>query len=155
MVYSIAARYFGGTGEAEEVAQEVFLELYTTRRPPTSPAHLVAWLRRVTAHRCIDITRRREHRHEVAVDAVPDVVDAHPLPDPLLRDRLRVLVRSLPDTPRMIIILRYAEDMDVREIAEALEMPVSTAWSHLQRGMALLREKAAATLQKGAYVSRG
>lgn len=143
MVYSIAYHFFGRSGVAEEVAQDVFLQLYQTKRPPSSPAHLTAWLRRVTVHRCIDTTRRSEQRHEVGVERLPDVADETTAPDPFLRDALRKLVVSLPETPRMVVVLRYGEDMEVADISEALQMPVRTVWSHLQRGVSLLREKAA------------
>jgi len=143
MVYSIAYRFFGNSGIAEEVAQDVFLQLYQTKRTPGAPAHLTAWLRRVTVHRCIDTTRRSDQRREVLVDQMPEVADNTPTPDPLLRDALRKLVASLPDAPRMVIVLRYGEDMDVNDISRTLQMPVRTVWSHLQRGVSLLREKAA------------
>jgi RNA polymerase sigma-70 factor, ECF subfamily len=143
MVYSIACQFFGGSGIAEEVAQDVFLQLYQTAEPPRSAAHLTAWLRRVTVHRCIDLTRQTARKHEVAVDRIPDVPADTAVPDPLMRDQLRALIKSLPDTPRMVIILRYGEDMDVKDIAETLHLPLRTVWSHLQRGLALLRAKTA------------
>jgi DNA-directed RNA polymerase specialized sigma24 family protein len=40
------------------------------------------------------------------------------------------------------MVLRFGEDMDVEEIGRTLQMPVSTVWSHLQRGTAMIREKA-------------
>jgi RNA polymerase sigma-70 factor, ECF subfamily len=151
MVYSIAYHFFGGSGVAEEVAQDVFLELFEAKRAPGSPAHLTAWLRRVTIHRCIDATRRSGQRHEVSVENLPEVADRAPAADPLLRDLLRALVASLPDTPRAVIILRYGQDLDVNDISETLQLPVRTVWSHLQRGMSLLREKAARRLNEKDY----
>jgi RNA polymerase sigma-70 factor (ECF subfamily) len=45
----------------------------------------------------------------------------------------------------MIVILRYQEDLGPGEISELLDMPVATVKSHLQRALALLRRKVAAT----------
>jgi len=59
----------------------------------------------------------------------------------MLRERLRKLVQSLPEKARTVMILRYQEDLDPEEIARTLEMPVRTVKSHLQRSLALLREK--------------
>jgi DNA-directed RNA polymerase specialized sigma24 family protein len=53
----------------------------------------------------------------------------------------------------MAIILRYGEDMDVKDIGETLHMPVRTVWSHLQRGVALLREKTAQLLHEKSHAS--
>lgn len=61
--------------------------------------------------------------------------------DPMLTRRLERLVGSLPEKPRMVMILRYQEDLSPVEIAEALDMPVRTVKSHLQRSLELLREK--------------
>ena len=55
---------------------------------------------------------------------------------------LRKLVASLPDTQRMVVVLRYQEDLDAAEIATTLGMPVQTVWSHLRRAIAMLQEKA-------------
>jgi RNA polymerase sigma-70 factor (ECF subfamily) len=153
MVYSIAYHFFGGSGVAEEVAQDVFMQLYQTPEPPRSTAHLTAWLRRVTVHRCIDLKRHSAHIHELTVDRLPDVAGDTAMPDPLLRERLRVLIASLPDAPRAAIILRYGEDMDVKDIGDVLHMPVRTVWSHLQRGVALLRAKTAQLLHERNHAS--
>ena len=61
--------------------------------------------------------------------------------DPMLEETLRRLVASLPEAPRMVMVLRYQEDLDPSEIAETLSMPLGTVKSHLQRSLALLREK--------------
>jgi RNA polymerase sigma-70 factor (ECF subfamily) len=68
--------------------------------------------------------------------------------DPLLREGIRRLVASLPEKPRIVMVLHYGEDMDPAEIGELLRMPVRTVRSHLQRGMVLLREKASRLLRE-------
>jgi len=59
----------------------------------------------------------------------------------MLQETLRRLVATLPEAPRMVMVLRYQEDMDPSDIAETLSMPIGTVKSHLQRSLALLREK--------------
>jgi RNA polymerase sigma-70 factor (ECF subfamily) len=54
---------------------------------------------------------------------------------------LRDLVASLPEKPRMVVILRYQEDLPPEDIAGVLAMPIATVKSHLQRSLAMLREK--------------
>jgi len=56
------------------------------------------------------------------------------------------LVASLPEKPRLVVILRYQEDMAVEEISNVMAMPVATVKSHLQRSLAMLREKMARAL---------
>ena len=64
MVYSIALRIIGETGTAEEVAQDVFLELHRTAQTLADEAHIRFWLRRVAVHRSTDALRRRALRPE-------------------------------------------------------------------------------------------
>lgn len=141
MVYSLAWRFLHDRGLAEEVAQEVFLSLHRNLRSIESPAHAVAWLRKVTAQRAIDEGRRRSRRPGVALELVAEPPAGEAQRDPMLADTLRRLVASLPEAPRMVMILRYQEDLDPAEIAETLSMPRGTVKSHLQRSLALLREK--------------
>ena len=61
--------------------------------------------------------------------------------DPLMAKRLQQLVASLPEKPRLVVILRYQEDMRAEDIAGVLAMPLATVKSHLQRSLAMLREK--------------
>ena len=150
MVFSIACHFFHNEAIAEEVAQEVFLQLYKNLERIESPAHVGFWLRRTTSHRCIDHLRRGSARHEVQLEQLPEIPDNPEAADPLLQERLRRLVASLPEKPRMVVLLRYGEDLDTEDIARVLKMPVRTVWSHLYRGLALLREKAPRYLKEEA-----
>ena len=101
-----------------------------------SPEHVTFWLRKVTSHRCIDYARRRRWSH-VSLDDVPELSTETTARDPLLSRRLTELVASLPAKARVVVILRYQEDLTPAEIAEVLAMPVATVKSHLQRSLAL------------------
>ena len=142
MVYRIACNFFHNDAIAEELAQDVFLQLFEHHRTVQLGTHCVAWLRRSTVHRCIDAMRRTSFQRELQVDSLPDISADIPETDPLLQEGLRRLIASLPEKPRTVLILRYAEDMDVEEIGRTLQMPASTVRSHLQRGTAMIREKA-------------
>ncbi len=140
MVFSVARNFLRDRHIAEEVAQDVFLHLYRHLAVIESPEHLKHWLRKVTGHRCIDYARRNRMQtvewEEVSEPAAPAKHG-----DLLLNQTLRRYVATLPEMPRLIVTLRYQEDMDPTEIAEALEMPLNTVKSHLRRSLALLREK--------------
>lgn len=141
MVYSIALHYLHDAAAAEEVAQDVFLELFRSGGGLESEAHVTFWLRRVASHRAIDYLRKRKLRTAVALEDVPEP-SVRPEPgDVLMSRKLRALVASLPEKPRMVMVLRYQEEMMPEEIARILDMPVRTVKSHLQRALAMLREK--------------
>jgi RNA polymerase sigma-70 factor, ECF subfamily len=152
MVFSIALRILGDRPAAEETAQDVFFELHGKLAELSSAEHVVYWLRRVTAHRAIDYVRKRQRRPEVAMDwnelpEVPEVSGGAERPDPLLSRWLQQLVGSLPPVARAVLVLRYQEDMSPDEISRALDMPLATVKSHLQRSLRLLREKSARLAQ--------
>lgn len=141
MVYSIARHFLADPAAAEELAQDVFLQLHANLSRLKSEEHVKFWLRKVTGHRCIDSNRRRRPP-QMTLDEAPEPAAPTRAEDPLLSRRLRQLVASLPDKPRLIVILRYQEDMSAEDIAEVLGMPVATVKSHLQRSLAMLRQKA-------------
>ena len=141
MVFSVALHMLRSKPAAEDMAQEVFLELYRSLARLESEAHVVSWLRRVASHRCIDEIRRRNHRPEFGTDTLPEVGHSPQTREVFVADRLQALVAELPENARMVVVLRYQEEMDPTEIADALGMPVNTVKSHLRRSIAALRER--------------
>jgi RNA polymerase sigma-70 factor (ECF subfamily) len=143
MVFSVCWHFLHNRDQAEDVAQEVFLGLHRNMASIQSAAHAGHWLRKVAVQRAIDAGRRRSRRPQVALADVAEPVADIPVRDPMLGETLRKLIATLPETPRMVMILRYQEDLDPAEIGQAMDMPVATVKSHLQRSLALLREKLA------------
>ena len=141
MVFSVAWHFLHERDVAEEVAQEVFLSLHRNLGTIQSASHAEFWLRKVAVQRSIDEGRKRRRRPQVALSEVAEPSTSDDTGDPLLEDVLRRLIASLPEAPRAVMILRYQEDLDPSEISRLLEMPVATVKSHLQRSLALLREK--------------
>ena len=144
MVYSLARYFLRDAAVAEDVAQEVFLHLYQNLASIESPAQLKLWLRKVAGHRCIDYARRQKSQAvklSVSLDDAPESVSLFEMPDSMMRSTIRRLVSTLPEKPRLVVTLRYQEDLDPTEIARILEMPLNTVKSHLRRSLAILREK--------------
>jgi RNA polymerase sigma-70 factor, ECF subfamily len=141
MVFSLACHFLRDRSLAEELAQEVFLLLHQNLAAIKSPAHLTFWLRKVTSHRCIDQTRRLKLRPQVSLEDVAEPASTDSGSDLLLSEALRKVVSTLPERPRMVVLLRYQEDLEPAEIAKVLGMPVNTVKSHLRRSLATLREK--------------
>lgn len=147
MVFSIALRVAGDRGAAEEIAQDVFMELHAKLHELYTQEHVLYWLRRVASHRSIDWLRRGKGDAEVAMDAamlegLAELAVQREPGDPLLSRQLQQLLASLPPLQRSVLVLRYQEDLSPDEIATAMEMPVATVKSHLQRTLKLLRTKA-------------
>jgi RNA polymerase sigma-70 factor (ECF subfamily) len=140
MVYSMAWNFFGDRSRAEEIAQDVFLQLYRNLHTIESDAHLLFWLRQVTTRRCIDVTRRARLK-AVSLEDAGELPASSRAADPLLDRRLQRLVQELPDMQRAVVTLRYQEDLDPSEICRIVGMPVNTVKSHLHRALQALRRK--------------
>ncbi|MFZ0394620.1 MAG: sigma-70 family RNA polymerase sigma factor [Terracidiphilus sp.] len=149
MVYSLAFRMTGDRGLAEEIAQDVFLELDRNLPRIEGPDHARAWLRRVTMSRSTDALRRRRVR---GTDLWVELEEQHGMAaeerTSPLSARLERLLTTLPEAQRSAILLRYQEDMLPEEIALTLQSPVATIKSQLQRGLKLLRAKATSQLKE-------
>jgi RNA polymerase sigma-70 factor (ECF subfamily) len=151
MVFSIALRVTGDYANAEEVAQDVFLELHRSGDRLAGEDHIRYWLRRVATHRAIDSLRRQTQRPEVGAEEW--VEELHPGGDATvssvqLQARLDDLLRTLPEPMRVAVVLRYQEEMLPDEIAKMLGQSVASVKSHLHRGLTLLRRKAAVTMKE-------
>jgi RNA polymerase sigma-70 factor (ECF subfamily) len=141
MVFSVAYHFLRDRDTAEEIAQDVFLSLHRNLGSIQSAAHAGFWLRKVAVQRAIDASRKRMRRPQVALEDVAEPVARGVAADPMLGETLRRLIATLAEAPRMVMILRYQEDLDPSEIANLMAIPVGTVKSHLQRSLALLREK--------------
>ena len=149
-VFSIAQRILGDSGAAEEVAQDVFLELYRALPRLESVDHVTAWLRRVACHRATDALRRRIARGDAMAAEYQDGMALRPVVREFLplMNRVEQLLLTLPPAQRAVMVLRYQEDLEPEDIALELNMPLATVRSYLQRGVKMLREKAERTLKE-------
>jgi RNA polymerase sigma-70 factor (ECF subfamily) len=150
MVFSIALRIAGEHATAEEIAQDVFLELYRTGERLTGEDHIRFWLRRVAVHRATDALRRKSRRPEALAEEWLEEqhFDAAVSSNAGIQARLEDLLQAMPEPLRIAVVLRYQEEMSPDEIATLLNQPVATVKSHLQRGLKLLRRKAAVTMKE-------
>jgi len=149
MVFSLALRMTGDCGLAEEIAQDVFLELDRHLDQIESPVHACFWLRRVTMSRSTDALRRRGVRR---MDQWVEIKEEHGSREEervsSLSVRLEQLLAALPEPQRAALVLHYQEDLTPEEIAITLKTPVATVKSQLQRGLKLLRVKAECHLKE-------
>ena len=140
MVFSIAYHFLQDRSLAEDLAQEVFLELFQNIDRIQSPEHLTYWLRKVTSNRCIDHGRKKNRRREMALEEAQEPMTSSGHSDPMLLERLQQSLAVLPEKQRLVVIMRFQEGLGPAEIAEVLEMPVNTVKSTLHRSLADLRK---------------
>ena len=147
-VFSLALYLLGDHPEAEDVTQEVLIRLWR-RGAEVDPDRIGSWLLKVTRNACIDVIRRR--KNTVVPMATPgtdlefEPVVASPGPEMLagasqLGQRITGALTRLAEPQRSIVILREIHGLAYQEIAEVLQIPMSTVRVSLHRGRRKLRE---------------
>jgi RNA polymerase sigma-70 factor (ECF subfamily) len=138
-VFSIGLRMLSRRDAAEDLALDVFLQLYRKLDSIESLEHLGFWLRRVAANLAIDWLRRRPYSEAQPLDEGAEIAAQEVAEDPFMSRELMRLLGELAPHPRAVMLLRYQEDRDVAEIAAMLDMPVNTVKSHIKRSLTALR----------------
>ena len=141
-VLNLVYRILRDATEAEDLAQNVFVQVFKSADRYRVEAKFSTWLYRVVSNRCIDL--RRKPRTE-NVDVVPEVADARPDASSVierneLRGMLEGAMRRLPEHQRIAVILSYHENMSNGEIAEVMDTTVAAVESLLKRGRQQLRD---------------
>lgn len=153
-VYGLALRMVQNADDAADIAQEAFVKAFQSLATFDLSKSFGAWIAKIAANLCIDHYRRRRLA-VVSLDTPIDTdrggrqrefADGRPAPDELLgagesERRLDALVESLPPRYRMVVVLRYKEDLAYEEIATILDIPLGTVKARLHRAHHLLKRK--------------
>ena len=140
-VFSIGYRMLNRRDAAEDLAQDVFLQLYRKLDSIESVEHMGFWLRRVAANLAIDWLRRAAYTRVAPLEDGAEIPAPQADEDPLMDRELVRLLGELAPAARAVMVLRYQEDRDVAEIAATLDMPVNTVKSHIKRSLTAMRGK--------------
>jgi RNA polymerase sigma-70 factor (sigma-E family) len=132
----------GDRSAAEDLVQDTLVHLYPKWARVAEADVPLAYVRRSVANRFIN-QRRRPSSRELVVDVVPERADPRDLAARFDdRDQLWALLRTLPDRQRAALVLRYFEDLNDDDIAEALQCRAGTVRSLISRGLSDLRAHA-------------
>jgi RNA polymerase sigma-70 factor (ECF subfamily) len=151
LVYKVAWQFQPSHAEAEDAVQEIFVRLWQTAdRFDPRRAKLVTWVMLIARRHLIDRLRRSSVRpqprslegdqHGEAAAVLPGqrLVNAE------VNERLLDRIRELPELQQIVIERAYLQGYTLREVSEQLDAPLGTIKSALSRGLARLRERAAA-----------
>ncbi len=139
-LYRLCASYAPSAAIAEELTQEIYFKLWENLHRYNAGSNFMAWAWRVAKNLLIDAHRRSRREREAAwLD--PEIIERLPGSDDPLeeadrRQRLRLIATSLHQidaTLAQLILMRDFAGMSYQDISEALELPLGTVKSRLNR----------------------
>lgn len=142
VVYSVALRVLADAGRAEDVLQEVFMQLW--RNPgvfDSSRGNLGAWLAVITRNRAIDMLRKR--RPETDIDDVVVSVErdlAGETDRSRVMEKVRGLLGTMPSSQRSALEMAYFEGLSHSEISAKTGEPLGTIKTRIRTGLLALRK---------------
>lgn len=147
-------RLTGSAEEAEDVAQEAFVQAYLKLSSFQRSSRFYTWIYRIAFNQAISKSRKRRPRVSLNVvqeaGGVEPVADASGPTEPAIQaeraELLHAAIAELEEDHRQVIVLREFEDMDYQQIAEVIDAPIGTVRSRLFRARAQLRDRLAAQL---------
>jgi RNA polymerase sigma-70 factor (ECF subfamily) len=141
VVYAVALRVLGDAGAAEDVLQEIFMQLW--RSPESFDAergNLAPWLAVIARNRAVDVLRKRRPQTEIS-DAVisvsPDLAGEADRSRAV--DKVRAVLKEMPAAQRSALEMAYFEGYSHSEISQKTGEPLGTIKTRIRSGLMLLR----------------
>ena len=149
-IFALAYGMLDCSEDARDATQETFLSAFRNLRGFRGEAKVSSWLHRIAVNQCITRQRRAKVRNESALedeteaDGASYSAPAHESPAVAAESRektiiVRRAVNALPTELRQVIVMKEFEELTFQEIAEALDLPLSTVKSRLYTALRQLQ----------------
>lgn len=153
-VYSTALNFFNSSSTAMDVTQEVFLKVFQKIGDFRGEAALGTWIYRITVNMCLNEIRRQKRLVSLDLKKHLPWSRRRDWPDHHYRSNqaaslVRNAIQELDPELRVLIVLRYVEELSYREMSAILDCPMGTVASRLNRAHGELGEKLAGLRQEG------
>lgn len=151
LVFSLALRITGSAGAAEEITQDVFIQVWNNASSFNPVLGKVStWLTSITRYRSIDLLRRQSaradgHLHEGSLDDLEITGQREELPEERIvarmnQELIRQALAELPEDQRLVLLMAYFRGFSQPEMAEALNQPLGTVKTRVRLGLQKLRQ---------------
>ncbi|MFZ3590288.1 RNA polymerase sigma factor SigW [Bacillus sp. DJP31] len=153
-VYQLCYRMLGNSHEAEDIAQEAFIRAYINIESFHIDKKFSTWLYRIATNLAIDRIRKKKPDYYLDAEVTgtegltmySQVAADVPLPEEEvesleLQQSVQIQILRLPEKYRAVIVLKYIEELSLKEISEVLGLPISTIKTRIHRGREALRKQ--------------
>lgn len=146
-VYFIAYEFFMDSSMAEDITQDVFLNVYKNLSSLSAPEAFHTWICKITYRCCLQKARKKKIKAQTdtAEKTIEDYSDPQESGDPakIVSDRVfyEAFIKAVNDLSsplKTVCILRYYENLSIKEISEVTGLPVGTIKSRLNRSRTCL-----------------
>jgi RNA polymerase sigma factor (sigma-70 family) len=141
-MYNIAIRFLNNKMDAEDILQESFITAFGRMGELKNPDVFGSWLKRIVINKCISLQRKSKidfeeideykHGEELVQDEEMQEVDP---------SIVHQAIKQLPPKGRSVLVLRALEGYSHKEIAEILDISVSTSKTQYSRALTLLNKQ--------------
>ncbi|MFC5602018.1 RNA polymerase sigma factor [Sporosarcina koreensis] len=143
-LYATILRMTKNPQDAQDLVQDAFIKVYRNLGKYDASGSFSSWLYRVAINHCMDEFRKKRYSTiQVEIDEAKVVNREHPEVVFLKKEKSRQLERliaTLPEDERLIILLRYVNEISYEEIGEVMDVPLSTVRNKLHRAKKKMRE---------------
>ncbi len=150
-IYGLTLRMLGHSEDARDATQETFISAYTNLKSFRGDAKFSSWLYRIALNVCHSRLRRRSRRPDASLEEQFEEVGFEPqspragADEELLGEQVSAQVRkalgAIPAEMRQVIVMKEYQDLKFHEIAEILDIPVSTVKTRMYTGLRELRKR--------------
>ena len=151
-IFALAFGMLGREEDARDATQETFLAAFRNLRGFRGEAKVSSWLHRIAVNQCITRQRRAKVRNETALEdeAERDTLvfalstEVSPALAAEGRERTQIVRRAvcgLPPELRQVVVMKEFEELTFKEMAEALDLPLSTVKSRLYTALRQLEAR--------------
>ena len=136
--YRLAGYLLGDADEAQDAVQEALIKAWRSWSSLRDPERFGAWFDRILVNVCRDRMRRHRTLRMVELDAADEVESADPFRRMLVEDEVAAAVARLSDDHRIVIVLRFWQDLALEQVADRLDLPLGTVKSRLHYALKAL-----------------
>jgi RNA polymerase sigma-70 factor (ECF subfamily) len=153
-LFHLCYRMLGNREEAQDAAQEAFIRAYVNIHSYDTSKKFSTWLYRIATNLCIDRIRKKKPDYyldaEVAgtdgLNMYSQIAADQALPEEELEQvELQEFIQSeilkLPEKYRTVIVLKYIDELSLKEISDILDLPLGTVKTRIHRGREALRNR--------------
>lgn len=143
-ICNLAYRITGDAEESKDLAQETFIKAYTALTSFRKDARFSPWLYRIAINLCLNYRKRRREKISIEEESVVDstgLTPAEAAEQHETQQQVQQAILSLPESYRVVLVLRHINDLTYQEIAQALGIPVGTVKARLFRARQMLQER--------------